>query len=363
QSYINSGYIKAYNGMGKVMNYYSSTYNVTVVKAIKTQVGAIFWGGWYSPNPWDDNLEPSMYWNRLPFYTTWSGGDPVVTGDNQTDVDDQIDYASDADVDYFAYVYYHRTSGGGQPIDFCMNYGLKYHLSSSHQNYINFCLILQGPHLGDAADWDDTVDYIVDNFMTEDNYQKVYWGHPLLYMFYVEDFRDMFANDTEAAAAIQTLRDACTTAGLSDPYIVCMVEYGQHNTGAWYVNNLGFDAISAYAPCNPSGYQSYANLAAQNVTFWNACRGTGKKVIPTAMIGWDPRPRGSSNWFGQPTATQLKNHVAAAIDWCLDYPSTANANAILIYALNEYDEGGWLDPNEGGYTWRLDAVYDAIHGL
>ena len=364
QSYINSGYIKAYHGMANVTNTYnSSTGKTTVKSAKKTQIGAIFWGGWYSPNPWDDNLEPSQYHYRLPFYTTWSGGDPVVTGDNQTDVDDQIDYASDADVDYFAHLYYHC---GATPIDYCMNYGLKYHLSSSHQNDINFCLILTGAHLGDGEDWSDTVDYIVDLIDDEDNYQKVDGGRPLFYMRCVPDFRAMFNWDNDdTEAALEELRTDCNAAGMGYPYIACMVNYGQAATGRWYVDNLGFDAISSYAPCNPNGYgSSYSTLASQCTTFWNDCKSENREVIPACMAGWDPRPRDAGNkWFQQPTMSELKDHVADAIEWCLDYPTTAKANTVLIYALNEYDEGGWLDPNENEDTERLDAVYDAIHGL
>ena len=190
-------------------------------------------------------------------------------------------------------------------------------------------------------------------------------GQIIVILNYCERLQDIFGTDVDTVNAISYLRDACDDAGLGDPYIACMVWYGQHNDGANYINNHGYDAITSYAPVSSYGYTgaSYATLAAQNVTFWNACKGTGKKVIPSLNVGWDPRPRSDPYWFQQPTPTELKNHVAAAIDWCLDYPGTANANAVLIYALNEYDEGGWLDPNETVNKWRLNTVYDAIHGF
>ncbi len=48
--------------------------------------------------------------------------------------------------------------------------------------------------------------------------------------------------------------------------------------------------------------------------------------------------------------------MQADLDWVARYPETAEANAILIYAWNEIDEGGWLVPTLAEGTARLDAI-------
>jgi len=44
------------------------------------------------------------------------------------------------------------------------------------------------------------------------------------------------------------------------------------------------------------------------------------------------------------------------LDWLVAYPEAAEPNAVLIYAWNEFDEGGWLAPTLGDGTARLDAI-------
>ena len=42
------------------------------------------------------------------------------------------------------------------------------------------------------------------------------------------------------------------------------------------------------------------------------------------------------------------------------YPGTAEANAILIYAWNETDEGGWLHPTLSEGSARLDTMGEVL---
>ena len=47
------------------------------------------------------------------------------------------------------------------------------------------------------------------------------------------------------------------------------------------------------------------------------------------------------------TPEQLATHVREAIEWTRANRELNPANAIIIYAWNEYDEGGWLMPTLG----------------
>ena len=69
------------------------------------------------------------------------------------------------------------------------------------------------------------------------------------------------------------------------------------------------------------------------------------------IYGAGPKP-----WFIQPTPTELASLLKDAIQWNKENPATAKANAVLIYAWNETDEGGWLHPTISKGTARLDAI-------
>jgi hypothetical protein len=101
--------------------------------------------------------------------------------------------------------------------------------------------------------------------------------------------------------------------------------------------------------------------------------GLGYKVVPTINSGWDPRPRyngyggqfygqGVQLWYVNGTPTDIANNLRNAISWVHRYPSAAEANACLIYAWNEVDEGGWIVPTLSNGTATLDALHQAIIG-
>jgi hypothetical protein len=60
------------------------------------------------------------------------------------------------------------------------------------------------------------------------------------------------------------------------------------------------------------------------------------------------------------TAEEIAKHLQNALAFVKDNPKTCPANAIIMYAWNEHDEGGWLVPTwtAGGKpnTARLDAI-------
>ncbi len=48
------------------------------------------------------------------------------------------------------------------------------------------------------------------------------------------------------------------------------------------------------------------------------------------------------------------------LKWNAAHPEAAEANALLIYAWNENDEGGWLVPTLGEGSARLDAIREVL---
>jgi hypothetical protein len=61
-------------------------------------------------------------------------------------------------------------------------------------------------------------------------------------------------------------------------------------------------------------------------------------------------------YYEAPEPQALAAHLEKALQWCEDHPDAARARAVLIYAWNEFDEGGWLCPTLSEGTARLDAL-------
>jgi hypothetical protein len=55
--------------------------------------------------------------------------------------------------------------------------------------------------------------------------------------------------------------------------------------------------------------------------------------------------------------------VKGAMRFVREHPAACPANAVILYAWNEFNEGGWLAPTRQEGTARLDAVKRAQDGL
>ena len=100
-------------------------------------------------------------------------------------------------------------------------------------------------------------------------------------------------------------------------------------------------------------------IAAPERAFWAAgAPNSSGAVLPSISAGSDSRPRqqyvmpwGRNNvtipadensWVVDPTMAQLRRHTADALDFAARNPAKVKANAVLISAWNENDEGHWV---------------------
>jgi hypothetical protein len=327
-------------------------------------VGAIRWDAWFGDLSdvglmVEKTLGPRHWHDRLPFFAQADSDTSVqVRGNTQAVMDQEIAYAAAAGMDYWAFVIY-------PPAD-ALSVALHQYLTSPIKSRINFCLNLQGGWLGSEAAWPDCVQLYLSHFR-EPTYQMVLGSRPLVYLFNASDMlgAGRFGSEDFARQAFDTVRAACRDGGVGDPYLV--VQDWSPATAHRFVKLLGGDAVSAYASDGRGQGAPFADLAAHTQAWWDEFAATGSPVVPLATAGWDPRPRietrtpwhdyGSADYYYQPPAPQaLANHVQAAVHWVRDHPKSAEADAILIYAWNEFDEGGWLAPTLSEGTARLDAL-------
>jgi hypothetical protein len=282
-------------------------------------------------------------------------------------MDQEIDYASAAGLDYWAFVTYAEGNA--------MSIGLDLYLSSAKKSKIKFCLILGASALGPTSDWPNKIDRFVEYFK-DPSYQKI-GNRPLVYLFNPRQYYviNPFGSWDKMKEAFDDLRKEAQKAGLASPYYVVQV-FGP-NDGKLFLEKLGFHAVSAYAT-NGGGVEApYSSLVSYTENWWNKVRNTGMKVIPLVMAGWDRRPRvlypmpwetnqqpgeGIEKYYETATPEELAQHLKNAVEWNKSYPNTAETNAILIYAWNETDEGGWLLPTLSDGSARLDAIKQVLAG-
>ena len=320
-------------------------------------VGAIRWDGWYGDGGVVKAVEHSLgqpkYHFRLPWFARVMGEDKVsINGDSQAIMEQEIAYAALAGLNYWAFLDYLDEAPG-------MSIGLNRYLAAKDKKSIRYCLVEEGARLDKAGVkvWSK----IVEHFRHPD-YQTVLDGRPLLCL---------FGKTTKLGKAEwDDLKRQTIAAGLKAPYLVLMGWEAEKDREA-----LGFDAVSEYA-CSGKGYttdpESYERLTSHSVKekLWDKWKRERTPCITFATAGWDTRPRQERppSWCSWVTATpdptppakqkplidattaspdELAAHIREAVEWTQANRDLNPANAIIIYAWNEHDEGGWLQPTLG----------------
>lgn len=321
-------------------------------------VAAIYWSGWRKGGEFGEYLKDPKWHSRLPFFAEINPDKSVeISGDRPEVMEQEINYANQAGISTFAFVYYKRF---GDHEDY--NGGLKNYLESP-QKKPGFSLILQGSHVGRREEWPAFCTEVI-NLFQNDAYQKVEDSRPLVFLYDVDNFKNTQGGYFESSRAISELRKKTREAGLNNPYIV-----GQNVSGPPV--HFGWDAFGAYTANGDGRHaeQPYSSLVEQNYNFWEQTLNEGKKVVPLLNIGWDARPRIThpkwgkyyldGPWYSQPTPDEITNHLITGASW-LNRNSDRCARILLCYAWNEFDEGGYIAPTLGYGVDRINAFRRAV---
>ena len=316
----------------------------------KIIVGAIRWDAWVGgevTNEVEKTLAPLKYHPRLPWFAKVLDDSTIqINGNSQEIMDTEIDFASDAGLDYWAFLLYPESNS--------MSKGLKQYLNSNKRNKINFCLILHNAFGVDDTLWPKERDRAI-ALLQEPTYQKVLDGRPLVYVFSL-NYKGSFPT-----ARFHEFQTKAREKGIN-PYCVFM---GWNPTDDFKTaSSLGFDAVSAYAYA--SSDTTYRQLCKRvEEDYWqNALKGK-VPYIPLITTGWEKNPRKDHpvSWeIGQSyhqqkifpsiaTLDEIASHLQRALAFVHEHPDICIANAAIIYAWNEYDEGGWIAP-----TWTPQGV-------
>jgi len=325
-------------------------------EAARPLVGAIRWDAWTGGSVTEQverTLRPRKYHDRLPWFAEIVGDNKVrIDGSPQSVMDREIDFAAHAGLDYWAFLIY--------PKENPMSVALEQYLRSERREQVKFCMILHNTLNANEANWPAERDRAI-ALMKEPGYVTVLEGRPLVYAFTGRGFPfTRFAEFLKAAHAADL-----------NPYCVFM---GWNPAADWQrVSRYGFNAFSAYARGGDQADFSELVESTERYYWENAAR-ANVPYIPMVTTGWDKRPRKDNpvSWEkdhgyhkqevfpSKATPEQIATHLSRAIKFVESHPNICTARAIIIYAWNEHDEGGWLTPTLGSAgepdTVRLDAI-------
>jgi hypothetical protein len=284
-------------------------------------------------------------------------------------MDLEIEQAVYAGLDYWAFVAYPRESP--------MSVALRQYLDSSAHRRIRFCMFTQFEYWGTARQPTAMIDEHI-ALMLNDAYVRVEQGRPLYFLGFVTESKviERWGSLRGLRAQIDRFRARAVATGAGNPYIVLG---GSPRDGKGWAPALGGDAIGAYTIAEGRAVGDFAALTRVAEAGWQTMAGSGLTVVPTVMAGWDRRPRvenpvpweksqrpgaGIEYHFTAPTPQELMVHLRQALDWVRSQPTGRQAPAVLIYAWNENDEGGWLVPTVPCDQRRLQALHGVLaHGM
>ena len=335
---------------------------------IRPMIGAIRWDAWTGSSNTvgqvvEADLSPSSFHFRVPFYGVETGPASIQARcTTQTLMDQEIAFAKKACLDYWAFVWY--PAGAGCPTKACngLEHARNLYLSSPHMGDVKFCLIIENQNFPKIS-----ASEIIHDFKLS-NYVKVLGNRPLLYL---------LGYGRIAKSDIENLRAEGLKAGLGNPYIVLLRVDANFSVLA----TLGLDAFSMYATSWIGGGAPFSTLASADREDWKQIKDLGYKVVPHVTAGWDKRPRcvtpvffdpnppGVNNfcdqWVAMPSPNELAVHVEDAVNWVRLNPGAAEANTVLVYAWNEFDEGGYLCPTLSRFEGdaRIEAMHNHLCGV
>jgi len=334
-------------------------------------VGAIRWDAWYAPgssvtSAVERSLSPQRYHWRMPFFAKQDDAGQVhMPALTQALMDLEIAQAAYAGLDYWAFVAY----AGDSP----MSAPLHAYLGSKLRDRIGFCMFTQLDAWGTAQQPAPLIDEHL-KLMADPAYVRVGGNRPLYYLGFITEHlaTERWGSVDGLRAGIDAFRKRAIAAGIGNPYIVLGV---LPRDATAFEARLGGDAAGAYTIADGHATGDYPALVRTTEAGWRLLAASGLPVVPTVMAGWDRRPRvetpvpweksqhqGSGIAFFYATADppKLAAHLRDALGWIKQQPQALQAPAVLIYAWNENDEGGWLVPTAPCEQGRLQALHQAL---
>ena len=308
-------------------------------------VGAIRWDAYFSTNHPERNvsrevakaLSPEEFHFRAPYFSIINNqGNVEFPEETQEQFDNEMQLASDAGIDYFAYCWYREND--------IMSYARKRHLKSKLRKKVKMAAIINVSSLDD-----ESVTALCE--ATKDDCYLKFDGHPVIYVF----------NAVNSLPQLrQRITDLLIEKGLKTPFFIGM-NASPTPYSVTRIKHSGFDGIGSYGFSAKAQGEDFSSFAKRNQDMCRLRNGMDIEHIPLLCLGHDFRPRIKNpvSWMGgnnfSYVATDDEIYLHAKNIFEIQKENSSNSNTMLIYAWNEHDEGGWICPTLSG-----DGYYQAI---
>jgi hypothetical protein len=347
--------------------------------AAAPQVGAIRWDAWFPGN----NAEPT-HWVSNKLYTEWPSRQPLLgwhqSGegvDDQAVMDQEINWAADHGLDYWAFGWYGGSGEDPGPPQGGLKSALHAYMSSPYKSRLRFAQIVGSYWVVEQAPYWRSI-HVPDlvRLFRDAQYVRIAGNRPVVYWFGANDLD----KNPSWRAELQYLRDQIrgqpddNGRPLGDPFIIDVT----HNPAA--ATSHGMEGVASYGPAGavppaPSGCfdpraRSWEAQARKDVE--NLSLPEGLLTVPSLTPVNDPRPRdadpellknigvpgGYGYWSQPPTYGQWEAHFQHLYEWASANPTrTTDPPLLLTYAWNELDEGGaGIVPTHQEQFKYLDAI-------
>jgi hypothetical protein len=332
----------------------------------KATAGAYYFDGWAGRKglagdrtaPWAENAPTHLtrrlveeFPEREPIWG-WRDDSPAI-------MEQQIDLAADHGLAFFAFCWYWHDNG--QAInekairEDPKHTGLELFLRARNNHRLKFCLLVanhQGFEISGTERWRRAADFWMP-YLKHPQHLTV-GGKPLLIVFHPP------GGDRAGFACLQ---EAAREAGLPGVAVAACgggaAEMG-YTHATHYAITLGYTAGSEV--------HRYAELLQPHEEAWRGSR--EQPYMPVVTAGWDKRPwegpRGLKQqpgwYFPDRTPEQFADLLRRAATWMQQHPEQTTAERIvMIYAWNEFGEGGFIAPTRGDPNGRyLEALRSVV---
>lgn len=316
-----------------------------VIDTPLVKLGAYYFGGWYQNST---HITPSLVNDFPERQPVW--GWETNTADAMKA---QIDAAADAGLYFFSFCWYFNTQdlSENRPADDA----IRLFANAPNKKRLKFCLLVAN-HDGyriNPQNWPALKEHWKKWFL-DSSYLKVD-GKPLIIFFDPSNLITNFGGGQNLKTAFDDLRNETKVLGLNGVCIGGCTSRSANSIAT--AKNAGFDVFTGY---NYSGAglttaipTPISNMVSvETNTCWPIFANAGALYIPISTLNWDNRPWVVTNRpdtvkrFAGFSKQSVTNSISNLKTWILNNPSSTTKEKLgLVYAWNEYGEGGWLTPS------------------
>jgi hypothetical protein len=316
-----------------------------------------WWAGVRDYSGDDPSVPQTAYAKKWP-HTDFSYLEPSIGfyNDAQTStLEKQITQATGAGLDYFAFYWYWNGTKDQEIYDTALHTFLKADNAAEMDFSLQVCAANYDPTIAiPASQFGAATTTMVNNYLTQPNYLRANNGQPIVWLC---DTRGLGSGDTaDVTSFVQMLRTKVAAALGVQPLILVNQDLGIAPSS---IDADGDYSAAEYAATLKDSYQDY--VSGQRAYYAAA----PEVYVRGIMSRFDERPR-------YPWAIPQLSNVLWEPDWSFNLYTQAVDNTladiqqstrispvdnfVLVYAWNEWDEGGIIEPDHKWGCRFLDIL-------